>query len=363
MTTTPTPVNPQSGNGFAHLVVAGSPRERGLAYGIGLADRIRQLVAFYRVVFAQPATQVAALADGFRTAIRAFAPDYATEIEAIAEGAGMDPLDVYALNARTEIMALAPPECTAVWFRKTRLLAQNWDFAPALEPLAVILTVVPDHGPRFTMLTEPGIIGKIGLNEAGVGVCLNLLTTPGTPSGVPIHVLLRSVLDSPSLADARRTLAIAGPGTSSNLLAADAAGQCFDLEYRSPQVLELPCDGDSVVHTNHYLAGPATTPALPRQSTHVRFDTACACAARAPQQSLPDMVALLSDQSDTRWPICRPYPEGRQAKRVGTVATMIMDLQARRLLVRRGPHPAGPFTAYLPANTDRPPHSRSQRTW
>jgi isopenicillin-N N-acyltransferase-like protein len=35
--------------------------------------------------------------------------------------------------------------------------------------------IIRPDGHQLIQLTEPGILGKIGMNSAGVGVCLNIL--------------------------------------------------------------------------------------------------------------------------------------------------------------------------------------------
>ena len=65
------------------------------------------------------------------------------------------------------------------------------------RPATVIWIVEHEHG-WFVTLTEAGILAKIGLNDAGLGVCLNLLdtTADGGLDGTPIHLLLRQVLET-----------------------------------------------------------------------------------------------------------------------------------------------------------------------
>ena len=52
------------------------------------------------------------------------------------------------------------------------------------------------------------MVAKAGLNSAGVGLCLNVLTTDrdGGPGGVPYHVVLRAVLEADCLALALRAV-------------------------------------------------------------------------------------------------------------------------------------------------------------
>ena len=78
-----------------------------------------------------------------------------------------------------EILTLDVPmganECTALCFQPTALLGQNWDWSSQLENLAVLLQIRVSENMTIQMLTEPGIIGKIGMNSQGIAACLNIL--------------------------------------------------------------------------------------------------------------------------------------------------------------------------------------------
>ena len=92
---------------------------------------------------------------------------------------------------------------------KTSWLAQNWDWMPAQKRNLIVLSIPSQsHAPSvpaIKMVTEAGIIGKIGLNSSGVGVCLNAIKIKGMdPTKLPCHLGLRMVLESPSRAEAER---------------------------------------------------------------------------------------------------------------------------------------------------------------
>src|SRR6185436_584334 len=124
------------------------------------------------------------------------------EIAGIAHGAGQDEYELRAINARTEILAgmSGLTECSVVG--QGGLLAQNWDWHPDATHSTLVWIVEHEHG-WFATLTEAGILGKIGLNDAGLGVCLNILhtTADGGLDGTPIHILLRRTLATAETVD------------------------------------------------------------------------------------------------------------------------------------------------------------------
>ena len=212
------------GNEFDVIELAGDPFQRGRQYGARAAGAIHENVAVYLELIEAhgglaPDAALSA-ARGFRPALATHAPLLLQEMRGIADGAGC-PLDhVLLINARSELMgtfgagtvAAGGGECTslAATPEATRgastLLAQNWDWHTAVRPEPVLLHVHLSGGLEVLTLTEAGQVGKIGLNSAGLGVCLNFLSHTDAPGqagegtpGVPVHVLLRLMLESPGL--------------------------------------------------------------------------------------------------------------------------------------------------------------------
>ena len=120
-------------------------------------------------------------------------PGLFEELEGIAAGAGQDVLELAAINARTELLAAG---CSVV-AHSDGSLAQTWDWHPDLAAATVTWTVHQPGGRSFTMATEAGILGKMGCTSTGLACGLNFLASSedGGVEGVPIHVLLRLVLE------------------------------------------------------------------------------------------------------------------------------------------------------------------------
>lgn len=323
---------------FRQIKVSGSPEQRGEAHGVELADQIAGAIEFYAGVFKLPQTEVFKQARHFRETIRQFEPAYCDEIDAIGFGAGVEPLWIYALNARSEIISLnrLDPlnECTALFFRPTAVLAENWDWAQKLEDLACLIHVEwPDRW--IYMLTEPGIIGKIGMNSFGLGVCLNFLTVHKRLDGLPIHILLRALLDAPTLDEARRVVDRAGLGKAGNVLIGDAGGECVDVEFSGDRVDFLQPEADVMLHTNHCLARHVHERA-DYPSSYARYQTANRETVALDSFAVVDMKRVLSDRSNAALPVYRPYVADEELGAMGTVCTVIMELPQRRFHLRRG---------------------------
>ncbi|MBK8740163.1 MAG: hypothetical protein IPM02_11800 [Betaproteobacteria bacterium] len=66
------------------------------------------------------------------------------------------------------------PPCTGGQRDSKTWLAQNWDWIGAQLPAVVLLRVTGEDGRYLLTLTEAGMLAKIGMNERGLGVCLNI---------------------------------------------------------------------------------------------------------------------------------------------------------------------------------------------
>jgi len=196
-------------------------------------------------------------------------PRYFEELKGIAEGSGLHFLDVLALNVRTEInfglfadksknIDIASDGCTSLgWLIGGKsYLSQNWDWMIE-QSQNIILCHISQPGtniPDISMVTEAGILGKIGLNSKGVGCCLNAIRCRGVDrSKLPIHFALRTVLESESREQAIAAIKSAGIAGSGHILVGDATGST-GLECTSKWVKELAMDEKGrVCHSNHLI--------------------------------------------------------------------------------------------------------------
>jgi isopenicillin-N N-acyltransferase-like protein len=334
-------------------------RGRGLARAHG--DAVANTVATYRRLFEQVAGYTRDDLLGFGTTIADGLtgphPEIVEEISAIAEGCGLQPAELFAINARTELLGghLAP-ECSlaAVVGERAKagggLLAQTWDWHPELAASRLIWTVSLPDGRSFATLTEAGILAKIGVNSDGVACGLNFLTSSldGGVHGIPIHLLLRSVLqDCSSLTEALVLLLGATTSASSCITVADIDedGEAFVAAVEvSPAGTRCswPSPEGLLVHTNHFLAPPPGLDDVGARAwpgTLVRYQRLHRrLRAIARPLDRDDLEHVLVSHAGAPEPICRhrdtgdPWPDQRE-----TLAAVLIDLQARTMAVTDGP--------------------------
>jgi isopenicillin-N N-acyltransferase-like protein len=353
---------------FPLIELSGSAYERGQRHGVAAKARVQRSIATYSRLFAYCGISWAdaqQMGSAYRDLIGDLDADLLTEIEGIARGSDRHINEILALNARTELLPPSYPgqphpdrskimavnsqdnlpdwgECTSLAVQPlqsatgTTLLAQNWDWLGAQRDALVLLRVQGESGVSYITLTEAGMLAKIGLNSHGFGVCLNILrsTDDGAHPGLPVHVLLRKLLECHSVDEA---ITLAGSqtfGASSNVLCADAAGQTAALEF-SPRGLEVMQGAQSVLcHTNHFLAPTASkhqASLLPSLSTVPRLERVTALTDMAQGKfSVADLQRMLRDETDGYLSICRrPDPALDVDARIETVASVVMDLGQR----------------------------------
>jgi isopenicillin-N N-acyltransferase like protein len=337
-----------------------SARARGHALGVAHADRIRANSDFYGRLFETTAGLSAAgvgrLSAEAMERIAGWAPELADEIEGIAAGCGLPIESIAALNARTELLAgAACTECSTIAVLGTSTThgrpigLQTWDWHEELAGGWIVWTIEHPEGRVVKTLTEAGIVGKIGVSSAGVGLLLNILghDLDGPPVGVPVHVICRRVLDEADGAVAALEL-LAGARVSASsavtLVAADEDGGVVCTTELSPAGpgFALPDDDGVLVHTNHFVSDPGrANDRMVREApdTVLRFDHARRGMRRVSPGSANAEVVLAVMNSHRAGPgaiCCHPSAEAALGERWATLATITVDPQLHEMHVVRG---------------------------
>ena len=326
-----------------YLELTGDAHQRGRAHGGELRQQVTACVDFYRSLIGLGEAELAQRAGVFERLISAYAPQQALEIRGIAAGSGLPAAHIFAINARSELVPFNTAECTVLCAPQAALLGQTWDWCRQLEELVTLLSITHDNGHRLLTVTEPGIIGKIGLSKAGTGVCLNFLSVPRSEDGIPIHTLLREVLDADSMATARQRLQQAGTGHAGNILLAGASGEAVNFEFAGDQVDERPIDY-CFGHTNHCLFRQISAGEMEANSRG-RLQRAGELLDKRPEPSLEDFKDILSDRLNPEAPIWASY-QPLYGLELGTLCTVLMDLARGEMHLRMGSDDAAEFQIY-----------------
>ena len=329
------------------IKVSGNPTERSKSYAEQLRTRIQQTYDFYNdVVFKHSELSDVEIYKRVNILIsktRAVFPNLLSELECISESSNIPIQQIFLINARTEILNANVGECTSIAIPKNNLLAQTWDWIEEMENLMVILIVEKEDGSSFVTLTEPGMLAKIGINNYGISVGLNFLKSKHSLDGVPVHLLLRAILDCTSLKKVREIVAQSNMGKSSYIPVATSIGEAVGFEFSNDAMQELTPLDDVLLHTNHCLAPNMTSVPLP--TSNQRYETTLANLRTDTNFDFATVDRILSDTSSSEAPVQSPYrpSESLGNLSVGTCATIIMELEKLRFSYRKGPNPFGPY--------------------
>jgi isopenicillin-N N-acyltransferase-like protein len=218
---------------------------------------------------------------------------------------------------------------------------QNWDWAPDVKETLILLVVNQEPRPTVVLLDEAGMIGRMGLNSAGVALATNTLISEQRQIGVPYNILLRGILNQTTLADAVAAVVRPRRAIAANYLIADGEGQTLDLEASPVHVDRLAPDGGIITHGNHF-NGPRLSG---RDLTLERFPDSAyrdcrlrdRLAAHSPQIAEEDMQEALKDAFGDPNAVCRHTDSSQdRLDQLETVASIIMDATEQRFLVTRG---------------------------
>lgn len=248
-----------------------NPQQRGRQIGERWAPQIQQTCALYLDFFSQvdiDPQRVRAIGETSLESLQTWSPNLAQELVATAEGAGLSLWQLAALNARTEILATMPAdegECSTAVFAPAGAEAprtiQTWDWHDSLVPNGLLLQLQGSTGLQVKLFTEFGMLGKIGVNSAGLGLHFNILhhASDNGSAGVPVHAIARRVLEEARSVDEAISLARSARVSASTVLTVfsrqDSAPRAASIEL-SPQAtaLVLPAADGWITHTNHFLA-------------------------------------------------------------------------------------------------------------
>lgn len=203
----------------------------------------------------------------------------------------------------------------------------------------LIITKITQPGkPTIQQVTEAGIIGKIGLNSAGVGTLLNAIRVHGVdPTRLPVHFGLRMALESNSALEAVQKLESIGMASSAHILIADAE-MAVGLEFtKSTFARCLPDENGRIVHANHLLLEhPGEVDTIWLKDSLTRVKTMTEISDRIVSEKEPtweEVSRLFEDETNLPTAICRAETVESGS---GTLFNILMDLRSKTAVVRLG---------------------------
>ena len=359
--------------GIPFLVVEGTHREVGRQVGAATAEVLRHAVSFDAAELDEVlppgrsrAAQLA-LAARYRDATLAATPWLVDEIDGAAEGAGVDPLALFAASIE-EIWTIRPSQATAgvpvdgrcsdlvaappatpdghVW------VAHNNDLSPASEASVIAVEWrVPGEPVVFSLGIGPWI--SVGWNAAGLSLTGNELSPNDERVGVPRLLMVREQLTARTLDEAVAMALRPDRASSYNTVFAHRDGRVVNIEGSATDAeVTTPSPGGTLAHTNHYACDRMlryeADPAYAARSA-VRLGRALelldgpAGEGPAPGSIGPAQLAAFLADHATSPSICR-HADGAEGS--VTVFWCLADVTAGEIEYGRGPRCRGEEARY-----------------
>lgn len=200
-----------------------------------------------------------------------------SEMVAMADAAGITPAEAVVVGGFTDLIDVvrsavgtAPTEdnCTAVLNPQAGFLAQTWDMHASAGEFVIMLKLDPISGPCALVQTTAGCLGQIGMNEAGISIGINNLTSLGKP-GVTWPFVVRKVLEQTELDSAVEVVTGAKLAGGHNFLLMGPDGDAVNIEAMPAEHRITRTKHAAFVHTNHCLDGRTAVEEGERQLEHV----------------------------------------------------------------------------------------------
>jgi predicted choloylglycine hydrolase len=251
------------------VVLEGSGFDRGVTHGESLRPLIADVLDRWRANLAErhrvaPHDFVRQFlaGTGHRNRVEDLCPDLAAEVRGIATGATQDVDEIWAYNFMDEEWWFQPTAaevgCSVVATPVTSsagratLLAQNMDLPAWMDGSQAVLQIREGEAPDQIVATAAGMIGLIGANSAGLGLCVNtLLQLDRSADGLPVAFVVREVLRRGTVTEAAAFLSTVPHASGQHYVLADGAHvRAFECSARG--CVEGPAS-DELLHTNHPL--------------------------------------------------------------------------------------------------------------
>lgn len=353
-------------DGIPVVISRGNPYEIGYQHGKAFPERVQKSYEcnLSSCLDTKNVTtkEIYKIAAGYIKPVEKYNKDYIEEIQGIADGAGMKFEDIMVLNSRTELQKIScnhknkggnflsfhekeiGEACTSIVVTGERTVdgatyvGQNWDnYSWAKDCLIYHLIEQKNGKPSIAYCGEAGIICRSGINSAGLGDCVNSLTTdaPVNFEGVPLQFLLRGVLDADNLGEAIDAVNGGKNAAVNNILIAQKNNEAADVEMDTDCCGILYPQDYILTHANHYVSvGHPRYPYVDggKGNSFVRHNRSDKLMRMIKGKiCIDDIKRVFSDHGNAPQSICRHidkrYPEDRQLETIFSFVCNLTTLE------------------------------------
>jgi len=350
------------------ITVSGNGYERGYQHGQKMKKEISELMVLWKKDLEQNVHMSAdtfihnfLAATDFIPAIKKYTPDILQEVRGIAKGANQPFNDMVAFQLVDEYWVYADKlgndtihhHCSAMGVPamngQPAYVSQNMDLEKWMDGYQIVLHI-QKHGntPEQYILSCAGLVALNGINENGIGVCVNtLMQLQASSDGLPVAFVIRGLLEKKNNNEVLQFIQTTKHASGQNYTIG-TVDSVYDFEASAHKVVRLFPDASGIVyHTNHpvvnndikpwyqgyyqkYLAG-----ATQNMNSEARFATLKRRANETNNKDDMFIKATLRSKDDNNNPVCRTHLPGNEFFTFGSV---IITLSGKRTMqVTAGP--------------------------
>ncbi len=280
----------QSGRDLKIVIFSGSGYELGMQHGKELKKEIGEIISAWKTNTSKSLGKDADLilqdffeyAD-FNEAIKKWTPELYEEVRGIAEGSGRKLNDILVLNLMDEFWVyvnnLNNHHCSGLGVPSKNgnpgYISQNMDLENYTDGFQVLMRLNrTDDRPEQLILTHPGLIALNGLNEMGIGACMNtLMQLKASAKGLPVAFIVRRILNSTEKEDLLNFIQTVPHASGQNYILG-IRDEVFDFEASANKVVRYnPMnENGTVYHTNHPVVNDDVKPWFEAYNPNVKED-------------------------------------------------------------------------------------------
>lgn len=198
----------------------------------------------------------------FEKSIKTYTPELYEEIKGISVGSGQSLNDIMIFNLLDEfwvyINNLKNHHCSGMGVPSingsTSFIAQNMDIEKYTNGYQILIRLErTEKRPEQLILTHPGLIALNGMNETGIGACMNtLMQLNASATGLPVAFIVRRIINSTDKEDVLQFIKTVPHASGQNYIIG-IRSEIFDFETSANKVVQFDPKNKNgtVYHTNH----------------------------------------------------------------------------------------------------------------
>lgn len=349
---------------YTPIEAGGSAYDRGYAYGARARDVISRLLdshfAYYSAHLRTDKTSVLREASLFSRPVLEYSWEIHEELRGMAAGAGVSLDEILTIAAFNEVFYPKLSKlCTSFAVRGNATsdgltyVGQNNDEGvdPWLDGECVVLVNYKEKSaPDSLVYTYAGAPAMMGINAAGVAVCINALRYASPVLGVPMLCVVREVLRQKTTDEATEAIKRAKKAYALNFMIGSPE-KIANVE-ATPAGIQVTTSDELLYHANHYLCPVSGFSETRAGDYYVNSSTRCdrmqeLLSSNAGRLNLAALQEILKDHGGAPNSICSHVNKERPKERWSrTLDGMIYIPEKREAWIAKGNPCSSTFYRY-----------------